>query len=281
MIVFKQNLLTAVTAFLLAGCQSMPAYVSDAVDAAGFTKSVRKLPANSSNISSLTEVIRNEPEDPGALNMRGTAYGQKGMYQKALADFNAAIDLDPGYYQAYANRALVHARMKNFTRAMSDYNRVIEIAPDYHIAYVGRGELYHKRKNRSLALADFSQAIELRGEDPVAYLNRGLVYQELGQHANAVSDFDIAISLRPDSSAPYMGRGISRMELLQYEDAYDDFYIAARKGENNYAAWGYRGLAAERFGDKLKAERAYKRALQIEPGFKMAQDGIERTGSSK
>ncbi len=133
-----------------------------------------------------------------------------------------------------------------------------------------------------MALADFRKAIELDPSSALAYYQRGLTYQLMGQHENAVSDFDVAISLRPNTPDPYFSRGQSRFELQQFELAYDDFYIAAKRsgksGRPGVRAWTYRGLSAERFGDPKKAARAYRRALQVDPHYKPALDGMKRLG---
>ena len=42
----------------------------------------------------------------------------------ALADFNAAIQIDPGLFQAYGNRALVYRRMGRADLAMADLRRL-------------------------------------------------------------------------------------------------------------------------------------------------------------
>src|ERR1700712_3639959 len=54
---------------------------------------------SSSNIASLSEAIKNNPNDPQAYNMRGSVLAQAGRTEEALADFNKAIGLDANYGQ--------------------------------------------------------------------------------------------------------------------------------------------------------------------------------------
>ncbi len=230
------------------------------------------------NLASLSEVVRRNPTDVNALNMRGTAFAKSANYQRALADFNAAIDIDPQYYQAYGNRALVHIKMARTDLAKADYEQALRLSPQYTAAYLGRGRLNMKSKNYAMALADFRQTIKLDPSNAIAYFQRGATYQLMGQHENAISDFNIAIGLKPDTPQPYFARGQSRFELQQYETAYDDFYIAAKRSNGNARAWTYRGLSAERFGDPKKAVRAYRRALKAKPYYKPALDGMKRLG---
>jgi len=94
------------------------------------------------NLSSLSEVVEKHPDDPQAYNMRGSAYGEAGRNEQALADFNKAISLDPNYAQAYANRAVVYRRTNNLDLALADYNKALSIDASYAPAYLGRGIVY-------------------------------------------------------------------------------------------------------------------------------------------
>jgi tetratricopeptide (TPR) repeat protein len=126
--------LLAGAAFLLAACQTAGLNQGSGIPAA----------SQAVNIASLTEVISSNPQDPGAYNMRGTAYGQQGRYNDALQDFNQALALNPGFYQALANRALVHRELGNSAQALADYTAAINANPAYDAAYIGRGNIYRE-----------------------------------------------------------------------------------------------------------------------------------------
>src|SRR6186713_3187702 len=82
----------------LSGCQTGPTGELATIDTAQ---------GSTQNIASLTAVIERNPRDPEAYNVRGSAYGRGGRYREAMNDFNRAVELNPNFYQAYANRALV------------------------------------------------------------------------------------------------------------------------------------------------------------------------------
>jgi tetratricopeptide (TPR) repeat protein len=266
------KVLAAVLAIALAGCQTSEVARELAA------KQQLALTEQKNNIASLSEVIKSNPNDANALNLRGAAYGQAGDYQRAIVDFNAAIAINPNFPQAYANRALLHARAKNLRQAIADYDQALNVDPNYAGAYVGRGNIHRQMDNHPMAAADFSRAIEIQ-PDPVAFFNRGLSRQALGQHAEAIDDFDNTLGFRPDAPEVYQAKGLSELALQKYENAFDDFYKAAQGSKNNYQAWALRGQAAEAMGARKEAARAYQRALQINPGFRPAREGLNRVGS--
>ena len=51
-------------------------------------------------------------------------------YEEALADFNRAIDLDPSYAWALANRGETYRRMERYEEALADLTRAIDLNPE-------------------------------------------------------------------------------------------------------------------------------------------------------
>jgi Flp pilus assembly protein TadD len=107
---------------------------SEPGEPASFTSSI--------NIASLSEVIKNSPNDPVAYNKRGSALAQAGKTDEALADFNKAISLDPNYGPAYANRGLIYRQTRRLDLAMADFERAIALDANNAPAYLGRGLVY-------------------------------------------------------------------------------------------------------------------------------------------
>lgn len=91
----------AVGLLAFAGCttsDSIPSQIATIETAQG----------SAENIAALTAVIRANPRDPAGYNVRGSAFGRSGNYKDALRDFDMAIKLNPRYFEAYNNRALIH-----------------------------------------------------------------------------------------------------------------------------------------------------------------------------
>jgi tetratricopeptide (TPR) repeat protein len=69
--------------------------------------------------------------DARAYNNRGVAYKAKGDLNRAIADYNQAIALDPKYAVAYYNRGVMYNDKGDLDRAIADYNRAIALDPKY------------------------------------------------------------------------------------------------------------------------------------------------------
>jgi tetratricopeptide (TPR) repeat protein len=80
----------------------------------------------------------------------------------ALNDYNKAIEMNPNYYKAYNNRAIIKTtEYKKDAEALKDFNKAIEINPEYADAYLGRGTLQYNLKNTEEACKDWEKALSL------------------------------------------------------------------------------------------------------------------------
>lgn len=61
------------------------------------------------DIARFDAIIKSNPRDPQALLGRGNAYLGLGRYRKAIADFDAVLDIEPGHKDATENRSKAQA----------------------------------------------------------------------------------------------------------------------------------------------------------------------------
>ena len=73
------------------------------------------------------------------LNNRAGAWWDKGDFDRAIADYSAAVRLDPNNAVALTNRGVVWRDKGNIDRAIADYNEAIRVDPKYATAFIYRG----------------------------------------------------------------------------------------------------------------------------------------------
>ncbi len=204
-----------------------------------------------------------DPASDEALNNRGVTYQKMGMIDKALGDFNAALGLNPSFYQAYNNRAYAFGLTGDFDKAIADYDHALALNPSYFQAYNNRGLLYDRMGMSEKAIEDFNRTIALNPSSERAYFNLGILYGKMGKYDNALVNFDAALSLRPDFSDGYLNRGITYTLVGQTSMALKDFTTAILLDKNSARAYAARGRLYVSTGQKGPALADYQRACQL------------------
>jgi tetratricopeptide (TPR) repeat protein len=96
----------------------------------------------------------------------GNASADQAEHELAVDDFTRAIELDPGYVEAYLNRGVLYWReLRNAYRAIRDMTRVLELAPQRAEAFFNRAIAYQMRGEHEQAIADFERYL-VEGRDP-------------------------------------------------------------------------------------------------------------------
>src|SRR3954467_4937837 len=128
----------------------------------------------------------------------------EGAPAKARIGFTAAEPtdnirvIDPFTAKAYAGRGIVKFRQGFLDDAMADFNAALRINPRLAVAYVNRGVIYRIRGELDAASADFDRAITIDAKMFQAFTNRADVRLEKGDVAGALTD--LHRSLGPNSS---------------------------------------------------------------------------------
>lgn len=100
--------------------------------------------------------------------------------------------------KAFYNRGIAYNNKGDNDKALQDYDQAINHKPDYTIAYNNRGLIYSRKGEHDRAILDFDQAIRTDPNYALAYNNRGLAYFRKGDYDRAIKNYDQAIKLNPD-----------------------------------------------------------------------------------
>lgn len=127
---------------------------------------------------------------------RGNEYFKKGDYDKAIAEFEKALQLKQD--------AQTH---EDLAQALSSNGRFAEAAEHYHAAlnthpipgnYFQLGLVFAKTAQYDQAEKNFRKAIELKPDFPEAYFNLAVVYAKSQHLLEAVNNLKLAIHFKPD-----------------------------------------------------------------------------------
>ena len=93
---------------------------------------------------------------------RGIIYLNRGEAVRAMADFEAAIRLEPAMAEGYTNRGLLLLRQENYQGAVAEISRGLELNPvEPEKAYYNRAVAYEEMRNIRAAYNDYRRAAEL------------------------------------------------------------------------------------------------------------------------
>ncbi len=167
-------------------------------------------------------------------NNRGIAYGKIGDNDRALADHNKSIELDPSFAKAYNNRGVDYWIKGDNERAIGDFNKAIELDTRYIMAYLGRGNIYIKKGDYDRALADFNKGLELDPKFAPSYVSRGNVNRLRKDHAGALADYNKAVDLDPRLNGAYYNMACLYSADNRTSDACASLEKAITAGYNNW-----------------------------------------------
>jgi tetratricopeptide (TPR) repeat protein len=168
------------------------------------------------------EAVRLQPGRALAYRHRGNAWSGKGDWNRALADYEVAIRIDPNDPTAFRDRGILWRRHGDLDRALIDFDRAIRLGFTDASAYNERGVVWYEKKRYDRAIADFNQALKINPNLVSALINRGIALRSKGDLDRAIADFDQAIRIDPNIPAAYYNRGLARSDKHDFDQATTD-----------------------------------------------------------
>jgi tetratricopeptide (TPR) repeat protein len=181
--------------FVLVAALAAPARADDA--------DTCKKVAGDDSLAACTRLISSQAPRGGDLAQayasRGVIYIRfKGDWDRAIADYDEALRLDPKNAGAYAGRAAAYLRKGNVDRALPDLNEGLRLDPKNSGVHNVFGYYYNKKGDYRRALTEVNEALRLYPQYLYAFNTRGEVYENKGELNRALADFRTAPGFDPD-----------------------------------------------------------------------------------
>ncbi len=204
---------------------------------------------------------------------RGLACGLAGDFRHAVADLSTALILDPTpplRVRILGNRAVAYGELGQYDRAYADYAAALEVAADNLWAAPEVIEVYRKRGMLSAALgrhaeaiADFTAALALRpNEAPLCGL-RANSLAAIGNYEAAIDDYDRAIRANPTDVVFLCNRGLAKAALGDHQGAIADFTAALLRNPAFNHAYAFRARSRSAIGDAQGAREDARQAGRL------------------
>jgi len=96
------------------------------------------------------------------------AYNGKEDYEKAIADYTAALAINPATPEILCARGHAYRRKGDYERAIEDYTVALGVKPDYRDALNSRGIVHYRRGDHKLAIKDWEAILKFDPNDATA-----------------------------------------------------------------------------------------------------------------
>lgn len=127
----------------------------------------------------------------------------------------------------YYERGVKAASYKD---AIQEYSKALELDPGFADAYLGRGDAYSGLEKAAEAVRDYSKYLELKPKDIFGYYKRAAAYGYAGDYQRCIEDWDIVIAQFPKEASVYYSRGTCYELSGKRERAAEDYKTAAKLG---------------------------------------------------
>jgi len=164
-----------------------------------------------------------------AYKLRGYAYLTEHRFERAGADFKAALQLKPNDDQDRAGYAQSLSGQGRFHEAVVQYRMALDLAPAKApywngLCWARAGTGQHLGQ----ALRECNQALSLQAGAPGALNSRGLVYLRLKQFDRSIADYTASLKAGPLQASAWFGRGLARLHAGENVKAKADIAEARR-----------------------------------------------------
>lgn len=137
-----------------------------------------------------------------------------------------AIEIAPGYAEAYNGLGVGLARQGKDTDAIAQYEKALELKPVFDDAENNLGIVLARQGDVTAAIQHYERALEINPGNSDAQVNWGNALVRLNRPQDAIVHYEAALRLRPENADAHHNWGVALARQGKFDEAIDHFRAA-------------------------------------------------------
>ncbi|OMJ76350.1 hypothetical protein SteCoe_24292 [Stentor coeruleus] len=235
-----------------------------------------------SAINYLNKLIKEEPNNPDGLYLRGKCYINFMSYKEAIPDLLSLIQDYPLFEKnAYIALAMSFVALDDYTTAVRQLTKALIKFPKFKDAYLARGQLLTHQKIWDKAISDFYKVINLSPEDGNAYIGLADALIGMGDYQNSLKVLNSAAKCKNISNQAYLRRGKIFYELDNFKLAMRELNKAIKSAPLEAESYYYKALVQLNQDNLAEAALCLEQVVKYDTEKKFTGAAIYDLGAIK
>ena len=221
------------------------------------------------------QAVKEDPMSAEAYYGLGSSYLNQQKNKEARDCFERTLNLHASYQgtapNAWNNLGILAAREGDVDRAIDDFQRALQIDPNHIIALDNLGSAYRQKRDWPAAQRVLECALTLNAEDPEANYSLGMVYAQQNDAQHAYEYLQKAIAARPAYPEALNNLGILYLRTHRPEEAILSFEESIRVAPQYDQAYLNLARVYAIEGNRDKAKEVLQSLLRQVPGHAQAE----------
>ena len=165
---------------------------------AAYARRIERNPEKSFHI--LKQIAKEYPKEKRVhLSLAGYYHGQK-LYDKAIEEYNKALELDPKYGLALNELAYAYVRMGDYEKAIAYFKRQVSVSPGDANPLDSLASCYFSMGRLDEAVVAYKEALEIKPDWIHSYWAISYINALKENYSEAMKWIDRAIAMAPSPS---------------------------------------------------------------------------------
>ncbi|MGJ7914684.1 tetratricopeptide repeat protein, partial [Massilia sp. LXY-6] len=211
----------------------------------------------------------NVPIEPRAESLfaQGLEWHRQGLLEQALAAYEQALQLQPGYFDVLHHIGILAYQAGDYASAGQFLHAAIEVDGSTAPVWNTLGNVMKARGRLEAAVAGYSQALAIAPAYADAHYNCANALQALGRYEEALASYDNALALDAGTVQAWNNRATVLQQIGLLDEALASLDVVLRLQPAHAEAHNNRGNVLARQHRSEAALESFERALACRPDY--------------